>query len=107
LHLIGGTLQLTETTGANTYSGGTVVETGSTLDLTTAQVSTGNANITDAGGLIVFDMSKHAERHVQRRHQRRPGNGRWPTAVGLLGQGRQLQRQRQHEQPHAERRPDL
>jgi hypothetical protein len=33
LHLIGGTLQLTETTGANTYSGGTVVETGSTLDL--------------------------------------------------------------------------
>lgn len=56
LHLIGGTLQLTEAAGANTYSGGTVVETGSTLDLTTNQVSTGNANITDAGGLIVFDQ---------------------------------------------------
>jgi autotransporter-associated beta strand protein len=56
LHLIGGTLQLTEADGANTYSGGTVVETGSTLDLTTNQVSTGNANITDAGGLIVFDQ---------------------------------------------------
>ncbi|HXC29440.1 MAG TPA: ParB-like protein, partial [Stellaceae bacterium] len=56
LHLIGGTLQLTETAGANTYTGGTVVETGSTLDLTTSQVSTGNANITDAGGLIVFDQ---------------------------------------------------
>lgn len=54
LHLIGGTLQLT---GTNSYSGGTVVETGSTLDLTTANVSTGNANITDAGGLIVFDQS--------------------------------------------------
>jgi fibronectin-binding autotransporter adhesin len=56
LHLIGGTLQLTEAAGANTYSGGTVVETGSTLDLTTNQVSTSNANITDAGGLIVFDQ---------------------------------------------------
>jgi fibronectin-binding autotransporter adhesin len=56
LHLIGGTLQLTAAAGANTYSGGTVVETGSTLDLTTNQVSTGNADITDAGGLIVFDQ---------------------------------------------------
>jgi autotransporter-associated beta strand protein len=55
VHLIGGTLQLTGT--GNTYSGGTVVEIGSTLDLTTANVSTGNANITDAGGLIVFDQS--------------------------------------------------
>jgi autotransporter-associated beta strand protein len=55
LHLIGGTLQLTGT--GNTYSGSTVVEIGSTLDLTTANVSTGNANITDAGGLIVFDQS--------------------------------------------------
>ena len=55
LHLIGGTLQLTGT--ANTYSGGTFVEAGSTLDLTTANVSTGNANIADAGGLIVFDQA--------------------------------------------------
>jgi len=54
LHLIGGILQLT---GTNSYTGGTVVETGSTLDLTTANVSTGNANITDAGGLIVFDQT--------------------------------------------------
>jgi len=54
LHLIGGTLQLT---GANSYSGGTVVEVGSTLDLTTANVSTGNANIANAGGLIVFDQT--------------------------------------------------
>jgi autotransporter-associated beta strand protein len=56
LHLIGGTLQLTGATGSNSYSGGTVVETGSTLDLTTNQVSTGGANIIDAGGLIVFDQ---------------------------------------------------
>jgi fibronectin-binding autotransporter adhesin len=54
LHLIGGTLQLTGIN--NTYSGGTVVETGSTLDTTTANLPTINENITDAGGLIVFDQ---------------------------------------------------
>ena len=57
LHLIGGTLQLNGLTGANTYSGGTVVEQGSTLSLTTNNVSTTNANIADAGGLIVFDQT--------------------------------------------------
>jgi autotransporter-associated beta strand protein len=55
MHLIGGTLQLTGT--GNSYSGGTVVEQGSTLDLTTANISTGNANIANAGGLIVFDQA--------------------------------------------------
>ncbi len=55
LHLIGGTLQITGT--SNTYSGGTVVETGSTLDITTANLPTINENITDAGGLVVFDQS--------------------------------------------------
>jgi len=59
LHLIGGTLQLTEALGANTYSGGTIVEQGSTLDLTTDRVSTGNANIANAGGLVVFDQSNN------------------------------------------------
>jgi autotransporter-associated beta strand protein len=54
-HLIGGTVQLTSTN--NTYSGGTLVEQGSTLDLTTANVSTGNANIANAGGLVVFDQA--------------------------------------------------
>ena len=54
LRLIGGTLQLT---GANSYSGGTFVETGSTLDITTANVSTGNANIAAAGGLVLFDQA--------------------------------------------------
>jgi autotransporter-associated beta strand protein len=54
LHLIGGTLKLA---GANSYSGGTIVEVGSTLDVTTANISTGNANITNAGGLIVFDQA--------------------------------------------------
>ena len=53
LHLIGGTLQLT---GTNSYSGGTIVETGSTLDVTTSDLPTLNENITDAGGLIVFDQ---------------------------------------------------
>jgi fibronectin-binding autotransporter adhesin len=57
LHLIGGTLQLNGLAGANTYSGGTVVELGSTLDLTTNNVSTTNANITNAGGVVVFDQT--------------------------------------------------
>ena len=55
LRLIIGTLKLTGT--GNTYSGGTHVEIGSTLDLTTANVSSGNANIASAGGTIVFDQS--------------------------------------------------
>jgi autotransporter-associated beta strand protein len=54
-HLIGGTVQLTST--SNTYSGGTIVEVGSILDLTTANVSSGNANIANAGGLVVFDQA--------------------------------------------------
>lgn len=54
-HLIGGTVQLTSIN--NSYSGGTVVEQGSTLDLTTANVSTTNANIANAGGLVVFDQT--------------------------------------------------
>jgi autotransporter-associated beta strand protein len=55
VHLIGGTLDLTGL--SNTYSGGTVIETGSTLDLTPGSLSTNNENITDAGGLVVFDQS--------------------------------------------------
>ena len=55
LHLIGGTLQLVGT--ANTYTGGTIVEIGSTLDITTANLPATNPNITDAGGLIVFDQA--------------------------------------------------
>jgi autotransporter-associated beta strand protein len=55
LHLIGGTLKLTGT--GNTYSGGTIVEVGSTLDVTTANISTGNANITNAGGIVLFDQA--------------------------------------------------
>jgi len=55
VRLISGTLKLTGTT--NTYSGGTFVETGSTLDLTTANVSSGNANIGDAGGYVDFDQT--------------------------------------------------
>jgi fibronectin-binding autotransporter adhesin len=55
VRLIGGTLQLTGT--GNTYSGGTFVEVGSILSLTTANVSTGNANITLDGGTVLFDQS--------------------------------------------------
>lgn len=53
VRLIGGTLQLT---GSNSYSGGTFVETGSILSLTTANVSTGNANIALDGGTVLFDQ---------------------------------------------------
>ncbi|MGO4686107.1 autotransporter domain-containing protein [Hyphomicrobium sp. 2TAF46] len=55
MHLIGGTLQLTGT--GNNYLGGTIVEQGSILDLTTANVSSGNSNIVNAGGLVVFDQA--------------------------------------------------
>jgi autotransporter-associated beta strand protein len=76
-HLIGGTVQLTNTN--NTYSGGTVVEQGSTLDLTTANVSsygggTANGNIANAGGLVVFDQTTTG-----------------PTYTGVISDARQMQ----------------
>lgn len=55
LRLIGGTLQITGTT--NSYSGGTFVETGSILDITTANLPTANPNITNAGGQVLFDQT--------------------------------------------------
>jgi fibronectin-binding autotransporter adhesin len=55
MRLFGGTLKLTGI--GNTYAGGTFVEAGSTLDLTTANVSTGNANIGDSGGAVDFDQT--------------------------------------------------
>ena len=55
LHLIGGTVQITGT--SNTYSGGTFLETGSTLDITTANLPAINPNIVNAGGLVVFDQA--------------------------------------------------
>src|SRR5262249_55728723 len=70
LHLIGGTLKLA---GTNSYSGGTIVEVGSTLDVTTANISSGNANITNAGGLVVFDQAT---------------NG---TYSGVISDGRQME----------------
>ena len=53
-HLVAGTVKLTNAT--NNYTGGTVIETGATLDLTTGNLSTGGA-ITNAGGTLVFDQS--------------------------------------------------
>ena len=55
LHLMSGTVQITGT--GNTYSGGTNLETGSTLDITTANLPTVNANIANAGGTVVFDQA--------------------------------------------------
>jgi autotransporter-associated beta strand protein len=51
-HLVGGTLQLT---GTNTYTGGTVLEVGTTLDVTTANLPN-NAVISNAGGTLLFDQ---------------------------------------------------
>ena len=65
-------MQLTST--SNTYTGGTVVEQGSSLMLTTANVSSGNANITNAGGLVVFDQT-----------------GAAGTYTGVISDGRQMQ----------------
>ena len=52
-HLVGGTVQLT---GTNTYTGGTVIEVGAILDVTTANLPA-NAVITNAGGTLQFDQS--------------------------------------------------
>ena len=52
-HLVSGTVQLT---GANTYSGGTVIETGATLDVTTSTLPTGG-NVSNSGGTLLFDQS--------------------------------------------------
>jgi autotransporter-associated beta strand protein len=54
-HLVAGTVKLTSTT--NSYSGGTVIEIGATLDITTANLPTINENITDAGGTVLFDQA--------------------------------------------------
>jgi outer membrane autotransporter protein len=53
-HLVGGTVQLTST--SNNYTGGTVIEVGTTLDVTTANLPTGGA-ISNAGGILLFDQS--------------------------------------------------
>ncbi len=55
LNLIGGILHLTGT--SNTYTGGTYMQLGSTLDITTANLPSVNENITDAGGLVDFDQA--------------------------------------------------
>ncbi|MDR3461360.1 MAG: ParB-like protein [Beijerinckiaceae bacterium] len=55
LNLIGGTLQITSTN--NTYSGGTFIQTGSILDITTANLPAINPNITNAGGYVLFDQT--------------------------------------------------
>ena len=55
LRLIGGTLKLTGT--GNSYTGGTFVEAGSTLLLTTANVSSGNANIGASDATVDFDQT--------------------------------------------------
>ena len=52
-HVVAGTVQLT---GTNTYTGGTVVESGAVLDTTTANLPTGG-NIINAGGTVVFDQN--------------------------------------------------
>ncbi len=53
-HLLAGTVQLTSTT--NSYTGGTVLEVGTTLDVTTANLPTGG-NVINAGGTLDFDQT--------------------------------------------------
>jgi fibronectin-binding autotransporter adhesin len=52
-NLVGGTVQLT---GTNTYTGGTNIQIGATLDVTTANLPTGGA-IGNAGGNLLFDQT--------------------------------------------------
>ncbi len=113
-HLVGGTVQLT---GTNTYTGGTVIEVGAILDVTTANLPA-NAVITNAGGTLLFDQSTNGT--LCRRHERRPAVG-WPQQsqrhvlhagllqrsdpVGHVDQGRQ--HDRQGRQCHARQRSGL
>ena len=55
VHVEQGNLQLTGT--GNTYSGGTTLEIGTTLVATTANLSSANQNITNAGGTFVLDQT--------------------------------------------------
>jgi fibronectin-binding autotransporter adhesin len=52
-NLVGGTVQLT---GTNTYTGGTNIQIGATLDVTTANLPSGGA-ISNAGGNLLFDQT--------------------------------------------------
>ncbi len=54
LNLVTGTLQLT---GANSYTGNTILTTGTTLDVTTANLPTGNDISTTSGSLVDFDQT--------------------------------------------------
>lgn len=53
-NLLGGTVQLTS--GSNTYGGGTNIQIGATLDVTTANLPTAGV-VSNAGGTLVFDQS--------------------------------------------------
>jgi len=53
-NLVGGTVKLTST--SNTYSGGTAIQIGATLDVTTANLPIGGV-ISNAGGTLVFDQT--------------------------------------------------
>ncbi len=101
LHLIGGTLKMTST--GNTYTGGTIVETGSTLDITTANLPGANPNITDAGGLILFDQATNGTYTGVISDGLQMSVG--PLLSRLARQGRQHRRQRR--QRHALRRASL
>lgn len=52
-NLVGGTVKLS---GTNTYGGGTNIQIGATLDVTTANLPTGGA-ISNAGGNLLFDQT--------------------------------------------------
>ena len=54
LDLVSGTLQLT---GTNSYTGNTILTTGTTLDVTTANLPTGNDITTTSGSLVDFDQN--------------------------------------------------
>jgi autotransporter-associated beta strand protein len=53
-NLVGGAVKLTST--SNTYTGGTAIQIGATLDVTTANLPTGGV-ISNAGGTLVFDQT--------------------------------------------------
>ena len=86
-NLLAGTVQLTST--SNTYTGGTVIQDGATLDVTTANLPTGGA-VSNAGGMLVFDQTR--QRNFHRRDERRQESGGPAIRTNRLHRGHDLHR---------------
>jgi autotransporter-associated beta strand protein len=85
-HVLAGTVQLT---GTNTYTGGTVVESGAVLDTTTANLPSGG-NIINAGGTVVFDQNTNGTFTGVISDGQASGGPNNPNSIAALASGAML-----------------